>query len=69
MPKGPRSSNLYSIETNQTPDDPEVLLRNEVSDFSAQLDHSIMKFTACEFFTMNNELLQCVSLNLIDINK
>ncbi|THK33099.1 uncharacterized protein LOC107040760 [Diachasma alloeum] len=57
LPKGPRPCDLYSIDITRAPEDPELSLRNEINDFSAQLDHSIIAFTACEFFIMDNNLL------------
>ncbi|XP_011313079.1 putative gustatory receptor 23a, isoform B [Fopius arisanus] len=57
LPKGPRPCDLYSVDITRASEDPELALRNEINDFSAQLDHCSIAFSACEFFTMNNNLL------------
>lgn len=39
-------------------------IRNEVNDFSMQLQQQRVAFTACDFFEMNNALLSGVSMQL-----
>ncbi|XP_034940716.1 putative gustatory receptor 28b [Chelonus insularis] len=54
----PRSYDFYSIGNPQAADATEISLRREISDFSLQLYHCDVTFSACEFFVINNKLLR-----------
>ncbi|KAK0169113.1 hypothetical protein PV327_002859 [Microctonus hyperodae] len=58
VPHKQRHCDLYSIDVSRSNNDPELFLRHEVNDFSSQLYHCNVGFTAFEFFLMDNELLR-----------
>lgn len=60
VPHKQRHCDLYSIDVSRSNNDPELFLRHEINDFSSQLYHCNVGFTAFEFFLMDNELLRSV---------
>lgn len=66
--------NNFTVENYMRTNLERDCLRNEVNDFSIQLQQHRITFTACDFFEMNNALLTGVSISifsfkLFDITK